>query len=399
MTFRVRAAVSAGGDSRALVRRMLLLGAPLSRAELAERTGLSRPAITEICRDLVEQRLVRATGARTPSRSAVGRRHVQLDLCADAGYALGVLVAAENSAVTIVDLKGQLLDMVRVEPPADTPERVLAFLAAAAKQRVRAAGVDPARLVGVGVSVPGVVDARAGRLRLSPFLGWVDVPLRSAFESTFGPRVSVASPLHAIAVAEMLFGSAARLPTADLVLVNVSTAIGAAFVMGGRLQHGADSASGQIGHMPIAGDGRLCGCGRRGCLDAEASGDALVTLAAEQGRRYVSFSALLASADAGDAYALDLLDESARRVGIVVGDLITTLNPAVVAVSGMVLQLGTRYVDCVRRVALERAWLVADVQPRIVPSAFGVHAGGVGAAAIALEDFVYTTERPHSPPE
>jgi predicted NBD/HSP70 family sugar kinase len=197
----------------------------------------------------------------------------------------------------------------------------------------------------------------------------------------------------------MLFGSAARLPSADLVLVNVSTAIGGAFVMGGRLQHGADSASGQIGHVPVDGEDRLCSCGRRGCLDAVASGEALVTVAAEQGRHYASFSALLASAVAGDAYALDLVDESARRVGTVVGDLITTLNPAVVAISGMVLQLGARYVDRVRRVAFERAWLVGATQPRIVPSAFGVHAGGVGAAAIALEDFVYTANWPHSPAE
>jgi predicted NBD/HSP70 family sugar kinase len=398
MTRRVRGAVSSSGDSRALLRRMLLLGAPLSRAELAERTGLSRPAITDICRELLDQGLIQATGALTPARSAVGRRRVQLDLCADAGYALGVLVAAENSALTIVDLKGQVVDTVRIQPPSDTPERVLAFLAAAAAARLRAAGVDRARLVGVGVSVPGVVDSRAGRLRLSPFFGWVDVPVRPAFESIFGPRVSVASPLHAIAVAEMLFGSAARLPSADLVLVNVSTAIGAAFVMGGRLQHGADSASGQIGHVPVDGEGgRWCSCGRRGCLDAVASGDALVTIAAEQGRPYASFSVLLASAEAGDAFALDLVDESARRVGTVVGDLITTLNPAVVAISGMVLQLGARYVDRVRRVAFERAWLVGAAQLRIVPSAFGVHAGGVGAAAIALEDFVYTANWPHSP--
>lgn len=397
VTRRVSSSVSAGGDSRALLRRMLLLGAPLSRAELAERTGLSRPAITEICRELLDQGLIQATGHRTPARSTVGRRQVQLDLCANAGYALGVLVAAENSALTLVNLKGQLVDSVRLQPPPNTPERVLAFLAAAAAARLQATGVDLARVVGVGVSVPGVVDSRAGRLRLSPFFGWVDVPVRPAFEAIFGPRVSVASPLHAIAVAEMLFGSAARLPSADLVLVNVSTGLGAAFVMGGRLQQGADSASGQIAHVPVDGEGRSCSCGRRGCLNVAASGDALVALAAEQGRQYGSFQGLLDSAVAGDAYALDLVDESARRVGTVVGDLITLLNPAVVAISGMVLQLGTRYVDRVRRVALERAWLVGVAQPRIVPSAFGVYAGGVGAAAIALEDFVYTANWPHSP--
>jgi predicted NBD/HSP70 family sugar kinase len=399
MTRRLRGSGGASGDSPALLRRMLLLGGPLSRAELAERSGLSRPAITAICRELLEQGLIQATGARIPARSAAGRRRVQLDLRADAGYALGVLVAAENSALTIVDLTGRLVDTVRIQPPSDAPEPVLAFLAAAAAARLRASGLERSRLVGVGVSVPGVVDPGTSRLRLSPFFGWVDVPVRPAFESTFGPRVSVASPLHAIAIAEMLFGSAARLPSADLVLVNVSTAIGGAFVMGGRLQHGADSASGQIGHVPVDGEDRLCSCGRRGCLDAVASGEALVTVAAEQGRHYASFSALLASAVAGDAYALDLVDESARRVGTVVGDLITTLNPAVVAISGMVLQLGARYVDRVRRVAFERAWLVGATQPRIVPSAFGVHAGGVGAAAIALEDFVYTANWPHSPAE
>ena len=191
---------------------MLLLGAPLSRAELAERTGLSRPAITEICRDLVEHGLVQETGARTPSRSAVGRRHAQLDLCADAGYARGGAGCGRE----------QCGHHRRPEGPAG------GLRSACSRRRTRLSGswrfsrrreaasyarlaFDPARLVGVGVSVPGVVDSRAGRLRLSPFFGWVDVPLRSVFESTFGPRVSVANPLQAIAVGgnAVRFGGAA----------------------------------------------------------------------------------------------------------------------------------------------------------------------------------------------
>jgi predicted NBD/HSP70 family sugar kinase len=379
----------ANGDSRALVRRALLQWAPLSRAELAERTGLSRPAITEICQELLDLGQVRDTGRRSAGRSAVGRRRVQLDLCADAGYAVGVLVAAENSAITVLDLRGGLLDSVRTEPPTGTPEEVFGFLAAAAEARVHALGLSPRGLVGVGVSVPGVVDASAGQLRLSPFFHWTDVAVRPMFEARFGPRVSVANPLQAIAVAEMLFGSAARAARDDLVLVNVSTAIAAAFVLGGHLQHGADDASGQIGHVTVDAAGRRCRCGRRGCLDALAAGDALVAIAAERGHRYAAFSDLLAAAARSERAALDLLDESARLVGEQVGDLITVLNPAVVAISGMVLQLGDYYVERVRRAALERAWIVAEAEPRIVPSAFGVHAGAVGSAAIAMERFVY----------
>src|SRR5438552_18510402 len=90
----------------ALVRRTVLQAAPLSRAE---RPGLSRPAITEICQEFTDLGLVRETGTRTPSRSSLGRRRAQLDLVADAGYAVGILVAAENSAVTILDLKGRLV--------------------------------------------------------------------------------------------------------------------------------------------------------------------------------------------------------------------------------------------------------------------------------------------------
>lgn len=376
-------------DSRAFVRRTLLQWAPLSRAELAERTGLSRPAITEICQELLDVGQVRDTGGRSAGRSAVGRRRVELDLCADAGYAVGVLVAAENSAVTVLDLKGGLLGSVRTEPPMGKPELVFGFLAAAAEELVRSLGLSSRGLVGVGVSVPGVVDSSMGQLRLSPFFQWTDVAVRPMFEARFGPHVCVANPLQAIAVAEMLFGSAARAGHADLVLVNISTAIAAAFVLGGQLQHGADDASGQIGHVTVDTGGRRCRCGRRGCLDALAAGDALVAIAAEAGQRYMSFSDLLAAAERSQKPAVDLLDESARLVGQAVGDLITLLNPAVVAISGMVLQLGDCYVERVRRAALNRAWIIPGAEPRIVPSAFGIQAGAVGSAAIALDRFVY----------
>jgi glucokinase len=251
------------------------------------------------------------------------------------------------------------------------------------------AGISVQRLVGVGVSVPGVVDPKDGRLQLSPFFGWSDVPIRAPFEAVLAPRVTVASPVQAIAVAELLFGSAARFSEADLALVNVSTAIAGAFVLGGRLQRGAGNASGQIGHVPVDTRGRRCGCGRRGCLDAMASGDALVALAAQAGLNYASFSDLLSAATEGDARALELLEHSARHVGTVLGDVITMLDPTVVAVSGMVLRLGTWYVDRVREVALARAFMVREAGPRIVPSAFGVEAGAVGSAAIALDRFAY----------
>jgi predicted NBD/HSP70 family sugar kinase len=165
-------------------------------------------------------------------------------------------------------------------------------------------------------------------------------------------------------------------------------------VLGGQLQHGADDASGQIGHLTVDAGGRRCRCGRRGCLDALAAGDALVMIAAEAGHAYTSFSDLLAAAECGQQPALDLLDESARLVGEVVGDLITMLNPAVVAISGMVLQLGDIYVERVRSAALERAWIIAESEPRIVPSAFGVHAGAVASAAIALDRFLYSARNP-----
>ncbi len=385
------------GDSRALVRRTLLQHGPLARAQLAERTGLSRPAITDICHELLEAGHIRETGTRTPGRSAVGRRQVQLDLNAEAGYALGVLVAAENSAITLLDLKGQTLESVRVTPPSSQPNRVLAFLAEAAAERVSSSGLASQRLVGVGVSVPGVVDSLGGRLRISPFFGWADVPVRDAFGSVFAQRISVSSPAQAIATAEMLFGSAARLRHADLLLVNVSTAIGAAFVLGGRLQRGADNASGMIGHIVVESGGPRCGCGRRGCLNAVASGDALVARAAEQGRRFDAFATLLAAANDGDGLARALLDDSARRVGNLVGDLVTALNPGAVTISGMVLQLGSGYVDLVRETALARAWLVGEAVPRIGASAFGIHAAAVGAAALALEDNVYGVKPRRSP--
>ena len=385
--------VAAAPATRALVRRALLQAGPLARAALAERTGLSRAAVTNICQDLLELGHVRETGDRIDGRSPLGRKRMPLELCPTGGYAVGVLVAADNSAVAILDLRGRLVDQVRLEPPAGGPAAVLGYLARVAATRVAALRIPLDRLVGVGVSVTGTVNPHTGVLRLSPLLGWADVPIAPPFEAELGPRVTVDNPLRAIATAEMLFGSAASSSLADFILVNVSTAVGAALVLGGRIYRGSDYASGQIGHVTVRPDGPPCPCGRRGCLDVLASGEALLALARARGARFPSFGALVAAAAAGDALAGELVDESARIVGDVVADLITTLNPALVAISGMVLAAGPRYVDVVRQVALSRAYRATGFAPRVVASAFGTDAGILGAGALALEAQLYDVRR------
>ena len=302
-------------------------------------------------------------------------------------------MAPDGCGVALIDLKGGVVDHVWITPTSREPESVLRELADAASARLEAVGVPRDRLLGVGVAVSGVVNPTTGVVRFSSGLGWADVPVLGIFEAKFGPRVFVENAMRAAAVAEMLLGAAAAVPAPDLVVVHVTSVIGSAFVFGGRIYHGMNFASGQLGHIIVSENGLPCACHRRGCLDTVASGHALLRAARAADRPFDSQSALIEAARQGEPFARQLLDGSARAVGQVIGNLTTVLSPAIVALGGPLLDGGDFYLDRVRATA--REWTLGVTSgTQIVRSGPG-NRGSVAAAALPLEALVYSSALNH----
>jgi len=253
------------------------------------------------------------------------------------------------------------------------------------------------RPAAVGVSFGGPVRAEEGRVVLSHHVpGWDGFPLRKWLEERFEAPVAVENDANAAALGEWRFGAGQG--CRSLFYITVSTGIGGGWVFEGEVYHGADGLAGEIGHMTIQASGRVCTCGRRGCLEALASGPAIAHAARERLstepeaspilRRLVGgdLAAITArevalAAEAGDPLALEVFREAAEVLGQGIACAIALMNPERVVVGGGVTKAGDRYLAWVREAAKKN--VLPEMRVEIVQAALGDEAPLWGAIVLA----------------
>ncbi len=256
--------------NRGLVLEHLFRAPAVSRTVLAQATGLTPAAVSRITRELVEAGLVREL-SREAGPAARGRPQVDLALCAESAYVIGIGVGAFEQWIRIADLRGECISRKEVQLLDQPSARAaLKLLVGEVRSLLALARIPRQRVLGVGIASAGVVDRDRGLIIESPNLGWRDLPVADLVSAALGLPVAVESMHHALNLAEQRFGQGAGI--GDSVLVNAAMGIGASVMERGRIVRGRHSAAGQIGHLSVAGATELCTCGRRGCLDTVASG-------------------------------------------------------------------------------------------------------------------------------
>jgi glucokinase len=269
------------------------------------------------------------------------------------------------------------------------------------RRAVEAAGLAPGDIRAVGIACGGPLDPERGII-LGPLHlpGWVNVPLVAIVEEAFGVPAAVDNDATAGAVAEWRFGAGRDRGVRHLVYLTVSTGIGGGLVLDGRPYRGAAGNAGELGHLTIDIDGDPCACGRRGCLEAYASGTNIARRAREAvARGEASSLASLASrealtardvveaASAGDALAHRVWEDTTRMLGSAVATILDVLNPELVVLGGGVTNAGDMLLGPVREVALREAMAPAAGSAEIVLAALGERLGIVAAASVALDRF------------
>jgi glucokinase len=264
-------------------------------------------------------------------------------------------------------------------------------------ESVRAAA-DGRRLRAVGISSAGPIDYAHGVVTSAPNLrGWREVPLAARVGDGLGLRAFLENDANCAAIAEQRLGTARG--AQHVVLVALGTGIGGGLVLNGQVYRGASGGAGEVGHMKLVDDGPLCGCGRRGCLEALASGSALARTAAEIIAREPdgilarigrdeggapSALTLQKAAAAGDASAAAAIREAALHLGAGLTNLVDIFNPEVLAISGNLRKL-EGYLDVAREVVAAEAFRQAVANVRIAETALGDEAAALGAALVALD--------------
>ena len=308
---------------------------PISRAEIARSTDLQRSTVSTIVEELVADGLIEEVGA---GASTGGRRPTLLRLRAAGATAIGVDVTPSSTTIATSDLVGRVLTRERFQN-SPRPEE----LAAQVVERLReiAARAHQGAIAGVGVSLPGLVDAGRGRAIYIPYFRWRDWPIAEEIERATGLKARADNDANAAALAELWFGRPEVSEARDFIIALVAEGIGTGIVFDGQIYRGERGAAGEFGHMIVAQNAPVaCSCGNRDCWEAFASERAAVARylnnAGGQGGPPVPFSEVVERALGGEQAAIDALTETAHYLGIGISNLIVGLSPEAVVVGGQI---------------------------------------------------------------
>jgi glucokinase len=251
----------------------------------------------------------------------------------------------------------------------------------------------------VGFGIPSLIDQRTGNAVIAVNLPLKDIRFADVMAERLGLPVFVDNDANVAALAEHRAGAARGCN--EVVLMTIGTGIGGGLILGGRLYRGAIGAGAELGHLVIDMNGPPCqgNCPNHGCIEALASGTALAREAMRIARERPDSGLGRALADGrelegplvselahdGDAAAIEAIELIGTRLGVAIASLVNIFNPEVVVIGGGVLGAGELLLNAARAEMLARAMPPSRDIVRIVPAAFGVEAGMIGAAALAFE--------------
>ncbi len=371
-------------NAAGLLNHLRLCG-PCTRPELARAGALDAKTVTNLMNILLKQRMVVSGGL---AGSSGGRPAERIALNPDGAYAVGVDLGATRLRTALVDLTGGVRALAdnKLKSPNDSG-KILKQIASDIRATISNADLrSRRRIVGIGFASPGFLDREAGTVLDAVHIpGWKNVPVVEHLRRVFGRRVIMEEASRAMALGELWFGLGRE--EKNFVCLDIGFGIGVGIVSNGRLHYGVSETGGEIGHTTVKRNGLRCRCGKRGCLETVASGEAIGRLAKRS-----STAAVAKAARSGDRNAKRIIHEAGTYLGIAAANLINLLNPGLLVLNGGLCRMGELLLEpftkSLNRHAMSRSLSAAKIEQ----SALGDRAGAMGAATLALRPcFEYET--------
>jgi len=375
--------------------------APVSRAQIAQTTGLNKSTISSLVESLLQRKLIHETGI---SPVGTGRPATLLEINPQAGGIVGVELGVDFVAVALTDFKGNVLWQQIVNAnPTDSQEETLAQTLKLCKKAIDFCESHNLFLLGLGISVPGTVNIEKGLLIFAPNLQWRDLPLQAFFAEHTGVKVFIENDANAAAIAEHLFGAARQ--SQNFIFIFAGIGLGGGLFLNGKLYRGDTGFAGEIGHSPIMAEPfqAPCHCGNRGCWETyanqysiiqrvstrlEANRNSMIPRIMDEQNAPLSIAIIKQAADAGDQEAIEALTETGTAMGIGFATLINTLNPEKIILGGPLSVVGNYLLPSAKSVATNHA--LQEMRPKvdILLSSFEKDASLIGAISIVANDIL-----------
>ncbi len=366
-------------NNTSLVFQTITQQEPISRADIAQQSGLNKATVSSLVNELLEKELVYESG---PGESSGGRRPVLLHYHATAGYSIGIDLGVNYILGVVTDLKGSIViehhvkvkntDFLAVN---EQIRNMIIFL-------MKDLPKTPYGVVGIGIGIPGIVD-KQGNILLAPNLGWKNCEIKSLLEEEFQLPVIIMNEANAGAYGEKQFGVGHDYK--DIVYVSAGIGIGVGLILNNELYQGLNGFSGELGHMVIEINGIPCRCGSRGCWETYASEHALLKRAESD----ISLEELITSAKEKDEKAISLFNEIGTYLGYGINNIINTFNPEQIIIGNRLAMAEEWIKQPVLDIVYSQSLFFQQQDLQIDFSKHSTHSAALGVAALTTESFIH----------
>jgi len=383
--------------NKALVLNSVWKEKKISRLEISRKTGLSTATVSRLVDSLIQDQLL---AEHTPIASLKGRPMKPVCFNGKDHYLIGIDLGTTYIRGVLTNLSFETIKEVEVVTESHKePDYVLYKVVQVILSLANTKLVDSDKIIGVGMAVAGIINLSTGIVEYSPAFNWRNIELRNFMMTHVPFPVYFDNVSRAMALGEISFGTGPRFD--DLICINVGYGIGAGIVIGRKLFYGTDGMAGEFGHLPVRGDEAVfCTCGKKNCLTAYASGDAIAQRAKialksdpssilhqvpseELEARHVA-----EAATKGDRLALTVFSEAMGYLGRAIAGLLNIFNPQAIVLGGGVSLNGPIFWNTLKPVIEENVFDHRSTKYHIIPSSHPGQSAIYGALAMVLQEIL-----------
>ncbi len=385
--------------NRSLVLNTLRLHSPVSRAQVADITGLTRGTVSNIVNVLIDDGLVCEDSLLD---SKIGRPSILLGLRPDGGAVVGVEIGVDFISVLLTNFTAETLWKTRIQTtPSQTQTEIIGQTEQNIDMALSLARENGLRPLGIGVGLPGLVNVRQGTLVFAPNLHWENVPLRLIWNQRFRLPVYIENEANLAALGEYYFGVARNVD--NFICLVSGIGLGGGIMIDGRLFRGGYGYGGEIGHIQRDLQGEQCGCGRFGCWETQIGPRAVLQRVRREFQTHpdpplldacsgdpqkLTFDVVIQLALNGDLICRRAIEEVAVHLGAGIADLVNIFNPDMVVIGGAFILGKDLMQSTIEKTILSSALLPSTAGLQIRFSEHSTEACVLGAVSVVLDDIL-----------
>ncbi|MEN8119690.1 MAG: ROK family transcriptional regulator [Bacteroidota bacterium] len=368
-------------------------------AQLCDITKNSVPTVSGLIEELLSDGWIVNLGIGGSLKG--GRKPTLYGLNSEVGYILGVDLSRQYYRIGVFNLHNEYVGkIIEKDEGLETTDNILTLLDNSVNELLEKNDLRKKQILGIGISIPGLLNSRNGKSHSFPQLG--SKPLKETFENLFGCSVFVEHDTRIMALGEQWFGHAKKY--SNVLFINIGSGIGLSMILNGKLYRGHSGFSGEFGHIQMDPNGKLCYCGKIGCLETIASGTAIVKRAKKDinnGKNSIikkitnndplkiTFKTVIDAAKMGDQYAIELMEDTGEFLARGISTLINLFNPEAIIIGGEIAEAENLIKDPIQQKLSKYTMLLLKNDSLVLVSKLKEKAGLLGTLPVVMSHLFF----------